>query len=73
MDWTSGLDYWTDRFSFKTHIWRLCNEMQWRQIAPPVIILLVRLSWFYWPHLSTTPTIVALAGKGYVYSGFSLN
>ena len=20
VDWTSGLDYWTDRFSFKTHI-----------------------------------------------------
>ena len=19
MDWTSGLDYWTDRFSFKMH------------------------------------------------------
>ena len=54
-----GLDYWTDRFSFKTHnvIWRLYNEVQWRQIAPPVEIL--GLSWFYWPHLSTTPTIVA--------------
>ena len=30
--------------------------MQWREIAPPVEIL--RLSWFYWPRLSTTPTIV---------------
>ena len=20
VDWTSGLDYWTDRFSFKMHI-----------------------------------------------------
>ena len=57
MDWTSGLDYWTDRFSFKTHIWRLYNEVQWREIASPVEIL--GLPWFYWPRLSTTPTIVA--------------
>ena len=57
VDWTSGLDYWTDRFSFKTHIWRLFNEVQWREIASTVETL--GLSWFYCPRLSTTLTIVA--------------
>ena len=57
VDWTGGLDYWTDRFSFKTHIWRLYNEVQWREIAPTVETL--GHSWFYYPRLSTTPTIVA--------------
>ena len=37
VDWTSGLDYWTDRFSFKTHLWRLYNEVQWREIAAPTV------------------------------------
>ena len=23
VDWTGGLDYWTDQFSLKIHIWRL--------------------------------------------------
>ena len=57
-----GLDWWTDRFSFKTHIRRLYNEVQWTEIAP--IVETLGLSWFYCPRLSTTPTIVAQsAGK----------
>ena len=53
MDWTTGLIDFHLKRTFRGSI----NEVQWREIAPPVETL--GLSWFYWPRLSTTPTIVA--------------
>ena len=53
VDWTSGLDNWTDRLSFKTHLWRLYNEVQWREIVPTVETL--GLSWFYVPAYQPRP------------------
>ena len=59
--WTglSGLDYWADRFSLETHIWRLYNKTcrdtaveSWLHIKSTLIVM-----HFYRARLSTTPTI----------------